>query len=215
MGRDLVEMAHELDHPDQREDAEDHHDVEHGDGVEAVVCIEIGVNGERGAVEEDEENGTAKPSHLRAEKAEGYLAMFGSEPVGFVGEIDAIRRFRREEDGRDESNDGGDADNEEHENEKELLGLKAVGSAVGGEMGGHDRGKLRIGAGPLQKAEREQKKVDEFGKSRIVHVVVEFRVRQTDRPSNGDRGECAQEVLAFTERIAEIGRNPSQADDKM
>ena len=165
----VVEMADEGNDPDEGEKNKADHDVKHGDGVEVAVGIEIGVDGERGAVEENEENGAAEPSHLGAEKAEGFLALFGSEPVGFVGKIEALGRFRREDDRRDKSHEGGNADDDEHQDEENFLRLEAISSAIGRKVRGHHRRKLRVDTGPLQKTERQHEEVDQFRKARIVH----------------------------------------------
>jgi len=149
-------MAHERDAPGEREETETDHHVEHAVGIEMAGGGEVGVDGERRAVEKDEENGATKPGHLRLEEADGFFAMFRREPVGFVGEIDAFGRLVGENAGSDEGDERREAKDHEHESEESLLGLIAVGGAVGGEMRGHDIGKLRIEMSPLEQAKSEQ-----------------------------------------------------------
>ena len=129
----------------------------------------VGVDGERCAVEKNEKDSAAEPGHLSAKEDDGFFAMFGREPVGFVGKIEAFGRLAGENEGSDESDEDRQAKNDEDKKEKSLFGLITVGGPVGGEMRGHDLRKLRVDAGPLEQAESQHHNENEFGKTRVVH----------------------------------------------
>lgn len=209
-------MPNEEDAPEDAKKREAKHHVKHPAGIESVRRREIGVNGEGGAIEENEEYGATEPAHLRAEKARRFLAMFGRKPIRFVGKVDPLRRLVGENSGSDKRDESRYAKNHEHKSEKPLFWLKAIGRAVSGEMRSHRVGKLRVNIGPLKKAECQQDEENEPGKTRVVHVgPLRLRVSRKGRSGNDSNERCAQEALAFPEPIAEIGRNPGQTKVKM
>jgi len=162
-------MAHEENTPEKRKQAEANHDTEHAGRIEVTSQGKVGVDRERCAIEENEQNRATKPGHLRVKIANRFFAMFGRQPISFVGEIDAFGRLIGEDAGSDEGDESGESDDQEHESEEGLLGLIAVGSAIGGEMRGHNVRKLRVNMCPLQQAQSKHNQEDELGKARIVH----------------------------------------------
>jgi hypothetical protein len=168
-GRDFAEVANEENAPGRAEEEESGHDAKHGRGIETVRRGEIGVDGERSAIEKNKKDAAAEPTHLCAEKANGLVAMFGGEPIGFVGQVQALRWLGGENARDEEGDEGGSAKDHGHEHEEGLLRLKAVGSAVGGKVPSHHVGQLRIDMEPLQKAKSQHQEKDELGKARVVH----------------------------------------------
>ena len=162
-------MPNEEDAPQDAESRESNHDVNHAGGIEMARRSEVRVDGQGSAVEKNKENGTSEPGHLSAKEDDGFFAMCGREPVGFVGKIEAFGRLAGENAGSDKSDEDRQAKNDEHKKEKSLFGLITVGGPVGGEMRGHDLRKLRVDAGPLEQAESQHHNEKEFGKTRVVH----------------------------------------------
>ena len=133
-------MTHEQDAPEDGKQSEPSHDIEHGSGIESAGQGEVGIDGESSAIEEHEKNSATEPSHLGAEEANGFFAVFRGEPVGFVGKIDAFGRLIGEDARSDEGDESRSAENHEHESEESRFGLETIGSAIGGEMRSHDIG---------------------------------------------------------------------------
>ena len=131
MQGDFIEVTDEEDAPEDGKQSEAKHDVEHGGGIEGAGEREVGIDGESRAIEQNEKNSAAEPGHLSAEEANGFLAVFGGEPVGFVGKIDAFGRLVGENARSDERDKSGSAENHERESEESRFGLETIGSAIG------------------------------------------------------------------------------------
>jgi len=106
-------MPNEEDAPQYAESRESNHDVNHAGGIEVAGRGKVGVDGERCAVEKNEKDSAAEPGHLSAKEDDGFFAMFGREPVGFVGKIEAFGRLAGENAGSDKSDEDRQAKNDE------------------------------------------------------------------------------------------------------
>ena len=108
-------MSDKKDAPQGAEQTEGNHHISHAGGIEFVRWREIGTDCERGTVEQHEENGAAKPAHLRAKETNRFFAMLGGQPVSLVGRIDAFARFVGENAGSDEGDEGREPQDHERE----------------------------------------------------------------------------------------------------
>jgi len=119
-----------------------------------MAAGEIGVEGLVGSIKKDEEDAATEPGELGSDVAEGIGGAFGSQPIRFVGEVEAVGRFRGNLAGGEERDDGRRSGYDKHQREEGLLGHPAIGSAAEIEVRGHERGKVGINAGPGEQAEQ-------------------------------------------------------------
>src|SRR5208282_791139 len=167
--RQPKEMTNKTSHPEHRHEYKSSHHFDHRDVVEAAVRRKVRANCQKGAEENNEQDGAAEPSHLRANEAKCCLAASRCQPVSLVRKIDLAVGARGYESRRKESDHAGQSHHRQHHQKKIVLGLPPVGNAVEAEMRCHSLRQPGIVTDPLKKPGDEHDEVNSFGETRIVH----------------------------------------------